>query len=146
MMVRVKRLKPVHEAAENAERHSAARVVSAQARLEEGEGRLRDLEQYLAEYQSSFRSKAAAGLDARALRAYQIFIAKLNEAISTQRGVVTQLQLEAQREHEHWREAATRTKAVCKVIEQAAAEAGKLEERRLQRETDEHAQRTRGMQ
>jgi hypothetical protein len=32
------------------------------------------------------------------------------------------------------------------VIEQATAEASKLEERKMQRETDEHAQRQRGIQ
>jgi flagellar FliJ protein len=145
-MVRAKRLKPVHQAAEEAERRSAARVVSAQSRHSEAERRCQDLEQYLGEYQKTFREKASAGLDARALRAYQIFIAKLTEAIATQRGLIAQLQLEAEREQQLWREAATRTKAVGKVIEQATAEAGKLEDRKLQRETDEHAQRQRGIQ
>ncbi|MGA3158068.1 MAG: flagellar export protein FliJ [Steroidobacteraceae bacterium] len=145
-MVRAQRLKPVHQAAEDAERRSAARVVSAQSRLTEAEGRCRDLEQYLGEYQNTFRAKASAGLDARALRAYQIFIAKLTEAITTQRGLIAQLLVETEREQQQWREAATRTKAVGKVIEQATAEASKLEERKVQRETDEHAQRQRGIQ
>jgi len=145
-MVRAKRLKPVHQAAEDAERRSAARVVSAQSRLAEAERRCQDLEQYLVEYQNTFRAKASAGLDARALRAYQIFIAKLTEAIATQRALIAQLQLETEKEQQQWREAATRTKAVGKVIEQATAEASKLEERKMQRETDEHAQRQRGIQ
>jgi flagellar FliJ protein len=145
-MVRALRLKPVHQAAEDAERRSAARVVSAQSRLTEAERRCLDLEQYLAEYQNTFRVKASAGLDARALRAYQIFIAKLTEAIATQRGLIAQLHVEAEKEQQQWREAATRTKAVGKVIEKATAEDSKLEERKMQRETDEHAQRQRGIQ
>jgi len=78
MMVRAKRLKPVHLAAQDAERRSAARIYRPRAGSRGGAPR-QDLEQYLVEYRNTFRAKASAAW-MHGAAPYQIFIAKLNRS------------------------------------------------------------------
>ena len=88
-----------------------------------------------------FEQRAKAGMGVTGMRDYQIFIARLNEAVQAQQTVVDQLAAECQTEREVWAQAAARKSAVGKVIEQAHSDERKAEDRRQQRELDERAQR-----
>jgi flagellar protein FliJ len=142
---RSERLEPVGELVQEAERECAARVAGIQARLDEAQRRGAELKRYLVEYQSMFQQRAAAGIGVSGLRDYQTFIARLSEAVRHQDGVVAQLEAECARERVRWLEAAARANAVGKVIASARSEDQKLEDRRSQKETDEHAQRMGGV-
>jgi flagellar FliJ protein len=143
-MKRSKRLEPVGEMAEGEERECAATVAGLQARLDDALRRCSELKRYVVEYQSMFQQRAAAGIGVSGLRDYQTFLARLNEAVRQQEIVVSQLESECARARVKWLEAAARKSALSKVIEHARSEDRKVEERRSQKETDEHAQRRGG--
>jgi flagellar FliJ protein len=132
-MKRSKRLEPVGELADGEERECAVRVAGIQTRLDDAQRRANELKRYLVEYQSMFQQRGAAGIGVSDLRDYQTFLARLNDAVRQQDGGV------------EWLEAAVRKTAVGKVIENARSEDRKVEERLSQKETDEHAQRRRGV-
>ncbi|MGH8231117.1 MAG: flagellar export protein FliJ [Steroidobacteraceae bacterium] len=143
-MKRAKRLEPVSALAEEAERDCAAQVSAIQARLTEAERRREDLKRYLGEYQSMYQRRASAGMGASGMRDYQTFIARLGEAVRQQDAVIEQLQADCARARARWLDAAARKSALGKVIANANSEEQKLEERRSQKESDEHAQRLGG--
>jgi flagellar protein FliJ len=143
-MKRSKRLQPVGQLVDGEERECAARVADLQARLDDAQRRSGELKRYLVEYQSMFQQRAAAGIGVSGLRDYQTFLARLNEAVRQQDNVVSQLESDCARARVEWLEAAARKSAVSKVIENARTEDQKIEERRSQKETDEHAQRRGG--
>jgi flagellar FliJ protein len=143
-MKRSKRLEPVGEMAQEEERECAGRVAALQARLDEAQKRSSELKRYAVEYQSMFQQRAAAGIGVAGLRDYQTFLARLNDAASQQEAVVAQLESEVARARVEWLEAAARKSAVSKVIESARTEDQRLEDRRSQKESDEHAQRRGG--
>ena len=141
MARRTQRLEPVGQLARSNERDCARRLAGAQGRVADAERRCAELERYRAEYHEAFRARAQSGLQAKGLREYQTFIARLDDALRQQRQLVLQLRGEQQREHQHWQDAAVRSSAVGKVIENARREERQVEDRRLQREQDERAQR-----
>jgi len=140
-MKRSKRLEPVGEMAVEEERECAGRVAGIQQRLDEANKRSVELKRYVVEYQSMFQQRAAAGIDMAGLRDYQTFLARLNEAVRQQDVVIAQIESECARARVEWLEAAARRSAVNKVIENARLEDRKVEDRMLQKESDERAQR-----
>jgi flagellar protein FliJ len=140
-MKRSKRLEPVGELAAEAERQSAVAAAAVQARLADAERRAAELKRYLAEYQEMFQQRAKRGMGVSGMRDYQMFIARLSEAVHHQDGLILQLQAESERARAEWLEAAARKNAVGKVIAQARTEDQKLEDRKAQKEFDERAQR-----
>jgi flagellar protein FliJ len=143
-MKRSKRLEPVGEIANETERECASRVVGIQTRLEDAGKRCAELRRYVVEYQSMFQQRAAGGINATGLRDYQSFLARLNDAVRQQEGVISQIESECARARVEWLEAAARKTAVGKVIDNARNEDRRQEERRLQKENDEWAQRRNG--
>jgi len=143
-MKRSKRLEPVGELADGEERECAARVAGIQTRLDDAQKRANELKRYLVEYQSMFQQRGAAGIGVSDLRDYQTFLARLNDAVRQQEALVSQVESECARARVEWLEPAARKTAVGKVIENARSEDRKVEERRSQKETDEHAQRRGG--
>jgi flagellar export protein FliJ len=139
-------LEPVAQFTDEAERDCAQRLASAQRRLADAERRCRDLRGYLEEYQNMFAQRARAGMGVAGMRDYQTFIARLTEGVQAQQQNVEQLGAECERERARWLEAAVRKNAVGKVIAQARSEDRKAEERQMQHETDERAQRMQGAQ
>jgi flagellar FliJ protein len=140
-MKRSKRLEPVGEMALEEERECAGRVAGIQQRLDEANKRNVELKRYVVEYQSMFQQRAAAGIDMAGLRDYQTFLARLNEAVRQQDVVIAQIEAECARARVEWLEAAARRNAVSKVIENARLEDRRIEDRLLQKESDERAQR-----
>jgi flagellar FliJ protein len=138
---RSKRLEPVRELLDETERARALRVSAVQSRLADAERRTQELERYLAEYRQAFRQRATAGMGVSGMRDYQVFIARLSEAVTQQQQQLAQLRAECERERAQWAEAAARNRAVDKVIAAARHEDQKAEDRRSQNESDERAQR-----
>lgn len=144
MVKRSKRLEPVRELIDKVERGHAERLAAAQKRLQQGRARQQELERYLQDYQQTFRAKAENGIAVAGLRDYQVFIARLQEAVQQQLGVVQRLGEDCERERIEWLAAATRKSAVGKVVENAQADDRRRDDRRQQNETDERAMRQRG--
>lgn len=140
-MTRSQRLEPVQRIAEDAERVVARKLAQAEHRLSECEKKLSELKRYHDEYAAGFAGRASAGMGAMALRDYQAFLARLNEAIKQQTAVVQRATAECESVRSEWRLAARKTKAVGHVREKWLAEERLEIQRREQIDTDERAQR-----
>jgi flagellar FliJ protein len=144
MVKRTQKLEPVNRLARRAEQDCALRLAGMQQRVADAERRCGELERYREEYDQAFRARARSGVPAKGVRDYQTFIARLDEALGQQRQLVQQLRGEQQREHRQWQHAAVRSSALGKVVENARREERQTEDRRVQRELDERAQRQGG--
>ncbi|MFL6575824.1 MAG: flagellar export protein FliJ, partial [Povalibacter sp.] len=87
-MNRSKRMQPVQDLMEDAERRLARSLAGFEKRVLEAESKLLELERYLGEYQKQLAQRAGQGIGVLELRDYQAFRARLNDAIRQQRGVV----------------------------------------------------------
>jgi flagellar FliJ protein len=140
-MTRAKRLQPVQEIVDDAQRRLASSLATAERRLAESEAKLRELERYRGEYEQQFSHSAGRGIGAAALRDYQAFLARLGEAIRQQQALVQRVRSDRDAEQLRWQDAAKRAKALGHVVEQWRTEERRTADRREQRETDERAQR-----
>ena len=138
-MNRARRLEPIREIAHDAERAVAFRVAVLERRLADAHQREQDLRRYRSEYQDSYAVRAGSGLQARQLREFQTFLSRLGAAVEAQQATVAQLRQEAEQERARLRNAMARHKALGTVIERAQHEERAMDERRTQRELDEHA-------
>ena len=140
-MSRARRLEPIRAIAYDAERAVAIRVALLERRLADAQQREQDLRRYRGEYQDSYTVRAGSGLQARQLREFQTFLSRLSVAVEAQQAAVAQLRQEAEQERVRLRNAMARRKALGTVIERAQHEERVMDERRTQRELDEHALR-----
>lgn len=142
-MTRAKRLRPVQDLMDDAERKLAQSLAAYERRVSEARNKLLELERYLAEYQRQFTDRAGRGIGVTDLRDYQAFLARLNEAIRQQHGVVQRSCSERDVERKRWQDAARRAKAIDHVVDQWQLQERKALDRREQIEIDERAQRVR---
>jgi flagellar FliJ protein len=142
-MKRANRFEIVRKVISDKEQECAVRLAAVQSRLAEAERRGMELRRYLGEYQQAFEQRAKRGIGVSGVRDYQTFIARIGEAVQQQDGLIAQLRAEAERAAAQWRHAAARKSGIGKVVAKAHHEARQLEERQLQKELDERAQRLR---
>jgi flagellar protein FliJ len=138
---RAKRLEPVQQIVDDAQRRLALSVATFEKRVLEGEAKLQELQRYKGEYEQQFSQRAGRGIGATDLRDYQAFLARLADAIRQQQALVTRARAEHQAERVKWQEALKRSKALGHVVERWQAEERQMNDRRDQRESDERAQR-----
>ena len=140
-MQRAKRLEPVQQIVDDAQRRLAMSVAAHEKRVLDGETKLQELQRYKGEYEQQFSARAGRGIGATDLRDYQAFLARLAEAIKQQQALVARARAEHQAERVKWQEALKRSKALGHVVERWQAEERHMNDRRDQRESDERAQR-----
>lgn len=141
-MNRAKRLQPVQDLVDDAERRLAQSVAGSEQRLREAETKLQELQHYLAEYRQQFSNSASRGMGVTGLRDYQAFLAKLGEAIRQQGEAVQRLRADRDAQRLRWQDAAKRAKALDHVVCQWRNEERQAQDRREQRDSDERAQRS----
>lgn len=140
-MSRAKHIAPVQTLFNDNERRLAQSLGAFERRASESEEKLKELERYRGEYENQFTQRAAQGIGASDLRDYQVFLARLSEAIRQQDMLVQRARAERDAERQRWQHAARRSKALGHVVEGWQAEERRTDEQRDQRETDERAQR-----
>jgi flagellar FliJ protein len=140
-MTRTKRLQPVQDVVENAEKRLAQSLAAYERRVNEAETKLQELTRYRGEYEQQYTQRAGVGMGVLELRDYQAFLARLNEAMRQQQAVVQRVRAERDAERTRWQDAARRVKAIDHVVTQWRTEERRSEDRRDQRETDERGQR-----
>lgn len=138
-MNRSQRLAYVRSELEAQRRALDQRLRSAEQRAVDAESRCEELQRYRDEYANGFAARAAAGFAGAGLRDYQAFLARLDEAVSQQGQLVLRAAAELEFERQRWRDAAVQVKAVEAVGARWDAEQQRSEQRREQRNTDEHA-------
>lgn len=138
-MKRSERLDIVQQAASRTERERAERVALAEKHLAEMQQKLAALEKYRAEYEAGFAARAGAGFDAIGVRDFQIFLARLGEALTQQRSLVAAARKALDAERDNWREAAQRAHVVETLAERWQTEETREANRRDQQASDELA-------
>lgn len=140
-MSRAKRIEPVQDLVEDAERRLAMSVAGIEKRVREAETKLQELERYRLEYQQQFSQRAGRGMGATDLRDYQAFLARLDDAIRQQHSVVQRAQADRDAERQKWQKAAIKAKALDHVVDKWRAEERRVQDKREQRDSDERGQR-----
>jgi flagellar FliJ protein len=140
-MTRAQRLQPVQKVIDAAERQRAETLASSEARVTQSENKLTELEQYRADYQRAYNDRVANGISSAGLRDYQLFLARLGEAIRQQTLLVAAARLERDEQRQRWQDAARRAKAIDHVVENWQLQDRRDADRREQRDSDERAQR-----
>ena len=132
---------PVQRVLDQKEKDRARELGEARTRLVAAQAKLKDLEQYRQDYEQSFQQRAKAGQPVRALRDFQVFLARLDQAIQQQRQIVAATQGDVNGHSTRWQSAALKVKAVDSVVDRWQGEERRAQDRRDQKETDERAQR-----
>jgi flagellar protein FliJ len=133
---------PVQRVLDQKEKDRARELGEARTRLSEAQAKLGDLEQYRHDYEQAFQQRAKAGQPVRALRDFQVFLARLDQAIQQQRQVVAATQADVSGHSTRWQSAARQVKAVDSVVDRWQGDERRAQDRRDQKETDERAQRS----
>lgn len=140
-MKRSERMGPVQKVLGGVERDRAREMGSAQQNLAAAESRLQELQQYHSDYLNSFQQTAMAGRNVMALRDFQAFLARLEDAIRQQQQIVAQARQTVAGSTKLWQTAAQRVKAVDSVVDKWQGDERRREDRLEQKDTDERAQR-----
>ncbi len=140
-MKRAQRLEMVQNVVDDLERRRAEALASSERRVCESEAKLAELEGYHASYVHSFNVRAGSGIDANLARDYQVFLARLEEAIRQQTQVVTRTRAQRDSERQNWQGAAQRAEAVGQMVKRFQSEEVRAADRREQQESDERSAR-----
>lgn len=132
---------PVQRVLDKKEKDRAGELGEARSRLAAAEAKLRDLEQYRRDYEQAFQQRARGGQPVRALRDFQVFLARLDQAIQQQQQIVVAAENDVTGHSTLWQSAARQVKAVDSVVDRWQGEERRAQDRRDQKETDERAQR-----
>lgn len=141
-MTRSERMAPVQRLFGEAEKTRARELGDAQRRLADSEARLEELRNYRGEYLSAYRKRVEDGTSVRALRDFQAFLARLDEALRQQEQIVATAREQTAGSRRNWQGAARQVKAVDSVVNRWQVAEVRAGERRDQKDTDERAQRT----
>jgi flagellar FliJ protein len=134
-------MEPVQQLLGSTERDRARDMGAAQRSLGAAESRLQELQKYHADYVQGFERSARAGGNALALRDFQQFLGRLEDAIRQQQQIVAQARQSVAGSTSQWQTAAQRVKAVDSVVGKWQGEERRHETRLEQKEFDERAQR-----
>lgn len=113
-MTRSRRLRPIVELAEHAEREASVAMADAETRREEHARLLAELERYHAEYAGD---GVIANTDPVRLQDYRLFMQRLEQAIANQRELLDRLEGEALDHRDTW----TSRRSHRKALDNAAA-------------------------
>jgi len=140
-MKRAQRLQMVQHVVDDQERRRAEALASSERRVSESEAKLMELENYHASYVRSFAMRAQRGIDAAVARDYQVFLARLEEAMRQQKQIVIRARAQRDGEKQTWQGAAQRAEVVGQMVRRFQSEAERTLDRREQSESDERSQR-----
>lgn len=138
-MTRTQRIEPVRQLVDDDERRRSQQLAQARAKQADAENKRNELARYREDYQRGFERQAGEGASSLRLRDYRLFLARLDEALRQQDGVVARARADVERETRAWQEAARKARALGHVVEKWRGEERLAAERQEQRETDERA-------
>jgi flagellar FliJ protein len=139
---RSQRMEVVQKVVDDHERRRAQALAASERRVSEAEAKLTELESYRANYLRDFNSRAGSGMNAASARDYQVFLARLEEALKQQAQIVVRAKAQRDAEHRNWQGAAQRADAVDHMVKVWDTADRKELERHEQKESDEFSQRS----
>lgn len=139
--MRSKRMQPIAKHADQKEQDAVRIFVEAQNFLASAETQLEQLYQYREEYNEKLVTGQRTGLTAQLMRDYQAFLFSLEKAIKQTKQDIEKKRMYCEQQKQIWLKCRSRSHALNSVVEKYKLEEFKAEERREQKEQDEHAQR-----
>lgn len=137
------RFKPIQMIASHQERKAAAALGDSMRQRDSAQQRLDELRTYLADYLDRFHQASLRGLSSTQVREYQVFITKLEKAITAQERVVISSQQHCATQKAQWQGRYTKNKAMENAVGRLQQRERQDAERKAQKDTDERAQRRR---
>lgn len=139
--MRAKRIQPIARHADQKQEEAARAYAQAQLELVQAEKQLQQLIGYRDEYG---RQLVTLSMNIERLRDYQLFIAKINDAMEQAKVEIQNKTRNCEQKKLAWLKRRTRSKALNFVVEKYQHEEFILQEKREQKETDEHGARISG--
>ncbi|RLT92563.1 flagellar export protein FliJ [Ketobacter sp.] len=136
-MKKSKRLLPVRQLNQQAEREEARKLAHLQQELQAAQQQRRELESYLADYFQTIQQQQSKVTQAAQLGLYQSFISRLQLAIRRQGELVHQRQAAVKAQTKRWVEANARLKTMDQLIEKARQQEQLEESKREQKLLDD---------
>lgn len=133
------RMQPALELARERLRTAALKLADVQFRFDQKQQKLRELESYRDEYMQGLLRKSRDGLHVVQMKDYNLFLDRLNQAISQQHRMLEGVRMEMEQCARQWREEQIRVNALDKVIERKVHVERREAERQEQLECNEHA-------
>lgn len=136
-MKKSKRLLPVRQLKQQAERAEARKLADLQRELEAARHQLGELEGYLKEYFQTIQGQQSRVTQASQLGLYQAFISRLQLAISRQGELIQQRQAAVNAQSRKWIQASAKLKTMDQLIEKARQQEELEDSRREQKLMDD---------
>ncbi|MDH3645516.1 MAG: flagellar export protein FliJ [Gammaproteobacteria bacterium] len=136
-MSRSRRIQPIANLAAHHEKEATKQLGETQARLDDQEKLLDDLEQYHAEYTTANVMSHEATADPVRLQDYRLFLDRLEHAIVRQHQLIARLRDEFAESHSQWAERRTHRKALDNATDRYAQAEQRTEDRREQEQIEE---------
>lgn len=140
-MTRPFTLQPLLEIMQNRADEATRRLGKLIAAEHDAKARLQMLEQYRAEYADKMREAGAQGLTPTALRNYQEFLARIDQAIAQQAAVVKHSEVQTVHGQQHWKSQNKQLKAIDTLAVRHDARERHLEGKKEQKLLDEYTTR-----
>lgn len=141
-MKKSKRFKPVVRVAEAREKQAASDLGEAQAHLQAQVARLEELRNYQLDYQQRLTATASQGIQAARLQDFHRFLENLKQAIRQQETLVQIATRMVEQKKQLWFDKRGKLKSYDNVMDRYLHEENLEQDKREQKETDEHASRT----
>lgn len=141
MSERARRLAPVVEMAERAERDAARKLGHCQGLVSQAEVKLGELERYRGDYQQQWISEGQHGVSGQWLMNYQRFLTQLETAIGQQHSSLQWHRENLARARELWQQRYARLEGLRKLVQRYLDEARAAQDKREQKLLDELSQR-----
>ncbi len=136
-----RRFQAIQRIARKKENDAAARFGQARRQRDEARQRLRELQDYRAEYLDRYAAAVAAGEAAARLQEYQVFITRLEQAIAEQQRILARRQMACEQARQTWNGEYTHSRAIGRVVERKTEEEAQDRARREQRLIDDRGVR-----
>lgn len=138
---RARRLAPVVEMAERAEREAARKLGQCQGLAGQAEAKLSELERYRGDYQQQWLSEGQKGVSGQWLMNYQRFLSQLETAINQQATSVQWHRKNLELARSQWQQRYARLEGLRKLVQRYLEEARAAQDKREQKLLDELSQR-----
>ena len=134
-------LQPVANLARHNERSAARRHGDVQREFRQQQAQLEELIRYRNQYVENFQQAGKTGLSIVQLRDYQLFLARLDQAIAQQRQQVQQHHAETRQSQANWIDKRGKSKMLDKVVAGRVQQEQQAAEKREQRELEDRPHR-----
>lgn len=134
-------MQPVLRLAELEADKAGRALALLQQQVQAEQNKLAQLQSYQLDYRRQMQTSGQAGMAVERLRLFDGFHRQLDRAISHQRELISQMQIDQERVRDHWRKLDIRHKSLEKMTERLKRDADIQQARNEQRNHDEFARR-----